>query len=90
MVSRDIPAPADPVSTGWIAINHRVLGTLESSCGNQSLFTRHQNSAPEKPKGQHETVIETFCEIAESALKAQKSGTRAKFLSVRCRATGYA
>jgi hypothetical protein len=64
-VSRDIPAPGNPVSTGSIAINHRVLGALESSCGNRSLFTRYQNFAPEKPQGQHETVIETFCEIGQ-------------------------
>ncbi len=45
-----------------IAIDYRALGAFGSNCGNRNRFSRHKNSAPERAEGQHQTVIEIFCD----------------------------
>jgi len=70
-VSRVIPAPGNPVSTGSITsrerrnrLGHRAKGTLGKSCSSRNLFSRHQNPAPEKPQRQPQTAAEILCEVA--------------------------
>jgi hypothetical protein len=77
-VSRDIPAPGNPVSTGSIAILmthsrlwHRAMGALESNCGNRNLFSRRQKPAPQTAQRQHETVTEIIREVGTTQDKLQ-------------------
>ena len=70
-VSRVIPAPGNPVSTGSIAsrvwrnrLGLRAMGALGKSCSSRNLFSRHQNPAPENPYRQPQTATEILCEVA--------------------------
>ena len=68
-VSRVIPAPGNPVSTGSIAkplmayrLGLRAMGTLGKSCDSRNLFSRQQNPAPETAQRQPQTFTEIVCE----------------------------
>ena len=70
-VSRVIPAPGNPVSTGSIAsrvwrnrLGHRAMGALGKSCSSRNLFSRRQKPAPSKPHRQPQTAAEILCEVA--------------------------
>jgi hypothetical protein len=52
------------LQTASITPWHRAMGALGSGCGCRNLFSRHGKPAPLSAQRQHETVIETLCEVA--------------------------